>query len=345
MINIIQNKITTNKEIISIFILIFTSFILIYSTFLFPIIISLVISYLLNNITTFLNRIGISNKISFIIIYCIFLAVFLLILLIILPSIFKQLVILFNDLPFMIQKVKFLTYKFIEKYPLLFSPEQTNLLFSNIIAYVQSIGKTIISASILSLAIIIQWVLYILLIPILVFFLMKDNIKIIKWFKNLIPNKVIFFKKIWNITNKQISNYIRGKLFEIIIMTITHYILFKYYDLPYSELLSFIVGMSAIIPYIGTIIVSIPILFISSIHLGMSIDFIYLTLIYALIQFIDGNLLVPILFSGAVNLHPLSILMAVIIFGSTLDFYGVVFAIPLAIFIKAIIELHLIPNY
>ena len=338
----IFRKTITNKEFISIFLLTFTFLILIYSTFLLPIIISIIISYLLCNLTKFLeNKIKISHQLSFIIIYILFITVFLLILFILLPSIFKQLVILFNDLPFIIQKVKFLTYKFIEKYPILFSPEQTNLLFSNIITYVQSIGKTIISASILSVAIIIKWILYILLIPILVFFLMKDNIKIIEWFKKLTPKKTFFLKEIWNIINKQISNYIRGKILEMIIMIITHYILFKYYSIPYAELLSFLIGISVIIPYIGTIIVSIPILLISSIQLGISSNFIYFSIIYALIQFIDGNLLVPILFSEAVNLHPLSIMISIIIFGSTLDFYGVFFAIPLAIFIKAIIELYL----
>ena len=67
----------------------------------------------------------------------------------------------------------------------------------------------------------------------------------------------------------------------------------------------------------------------------------YLTLIYTIIQLIDGNILVPLLFSEAVKLHPISIIIAVIVFGSTLNIYGVFFAIPFAIVIKAIINIYL----
>ena len=96
-------------------------------------------------------------------------------------------------------------------------------------------------------------------------------------------------------------------------------------------------------PYIGTIIVSIPIILISAIQLGLTHDLLYFNLIYITIQFLDGNILVPVLFSEVVNLHPLSIIIAIIIFGSTMNMYGLVFAIPFAIVIKAIINLYLTP--
>lgn len=344
MLETIKNIINSNKETISLLLFLPTIFIIINSSFFLPIIISIILSYFLYNIKKILILIGCPTSISFLVTYLLFIAFFLLILLILFPLVFKQLVGLFNDLPFMIQKIKFITYKFIERYPSFFPPEQTNLLFSNIITYVQSIGKTIISASLLSIAIIIKWILYIFLIPILVFFFLKDHMQIIIWFRKIMPEKSNFWAKIWNETNKQIGNYIRGKFIEILIITIANYILFKSYGLAYSDLLAFGVGLSVIIPYIGTIIISIPVIFISAVQLGVSQDFFYLIIIYVTIQFLDGNLLVPILFSEAVNLHPISIMMAVIIFGSTLNIYGVFFAIPLAIVIKAIINLYLTPK-
>lgn len=344
MLDTIKNIINSNKETISLLLFLPTIFIIINSSFFLPIIISIILSYFLYNIKKILILIGCPTSISFLVTYLLFIAFFLLILLILFPLVFKQMVGLFNDLPFMIQKIKFITYKFIERYPSFFPPEQTNLLFSNIIAYVQSIGKTIISASLLSIAIIIKWILYIFLIPILVFFFLKDHMQIIIWFRKIMPEKSNFWAKIWTETNQQISNYIRGKFIEILIITVANYVLFKSYGLAYSDLLAFGVGLSVIIPYIGTIIISIPVIFISAVQLGISQEFFYLILIYVTIQFLDGNLLVPILFSEAVNLHPISIMMAVIIFGSTLNIYGVFFAIPLAIVIKAIINLYLTPK-
>lgn len=60
--------------------------------------------------------------------------------------------------------------------------------------------------------------------------------------------------------------------------------------------------------------------------------------VYLIIQALDGNLLVPVLFSEAVNLHPLVIILSVVIFGGLWGFWGVFFAIPLATLIKAVIH-------
>ena len=59
---------------------------------------------------------------------------------------------------------------------------------------------------------------------------------------------------------------------------------------------------------------------------------------YFVIQFLDGNVLVPILFSEAVNLHPIAIIVAILVFGGLWGFWGVFFAIPLATLVKALIN-------
>ena len=60
--------------------------------------------------------------------------------------------------------------------------------------------------------------------------------------------------------------------------------------------------------------------------------------VYAVIQALDGNVLVPLLFSEVVNLHPVAIIVAVLIFGGLWGFWGVFFAIPLATLFKAILR-------
>lgn len=334
----IKDTFKKNKELVSLILFLLAVIIIIKSSFFLPIIISIIITYFLYNIKKMLMKIGCSNYISFITTYSLFITLFLLILIILLPLIFKQLANLFNDLPIILQKVKILTYK---KYPSILSPEQTNVIFSNITTYVQSIGKTVISASIISITLIIKWILYIFIIPVFVFFLLKDHNKILEWFDKIMPQKMNFWKTIWLAINKQIENYVRGKLIEIIIIALANYILFKIYKIQYADLLALMVGLSVIIPYIGAIIVSIPIVLISLVQFGISNDFLYITFIYTIIQLFDGNILVPLLFSEAVNLHPISIIIAIIIFGSTLNIYGVFFAIPLAIVFKAIINIHI----
>ena len=67
-------------------------------------------------------------------------------------------------------------------------------------------------------------------------------------------------------------------------------------------------------------------------------SFYYVMIAYAVIQVLDGNVLVPLLFSEAVNLHPVAILLAVLFFGGIWGVPGVFFAIPLATLVKAVIN-------
>jgi putative permease len=70
---------------------------------------------------------------------------------------------------------------------------------------------------------------------------------------------------------------------------------------------------------------------------GWSSDFIYLGITYLVIQAIDGNVLVPLLFSEVVNLHPVAIIVAILVFGGLWGFWGVFFAIPLGTLVKAVL--------
>ncbi|NAX01526.1 AI-2E family transporter, partial [Vibrio sp. V34_P3A8T189] len=75
---------------------------------------------------------------------------------------------------------------------------------------------------------------------------------------------------------------------------------------------------------------------------GLTPQYYTLLIAYFIIQILDGNVLVPILFSEAVNLHPVAIIIAVLVFGGLWGFWGVFFAIPLATLVKAV--WHALPS-
>ena len=97
-------------------------------------------------------------------------------------------------------------------------------------------------------------------------------------------------------------------------------------------------GLSVLIPYIGAFVVTIPVVGVALFQFGAGTEFWSLFAVYLIIQGLDGNLLVPVLFSEAVNLHPLVIILSVVIFGGLWGFWGVFFAIPLATLIKAVVH-------
>ena len=138
--------------------------------------------------------------------------------------------------------------------------------------------------------------------------------------------------------NQQISNYIRGKVTEMIIVGVCTYIVFAVVGLNYALLLGVLVGLSVLIPYVGAVIVTVPVVLVGLFQWGLDSDFWTMFIAYLVVQGLDSNILVPILYSEAVNLHPLVIILSIIIFGGLWGFWGVFFAIPLATLIKAVIH-------
>jgi len=129
---------------------------------------------------------------------------------------------------------------------------------------------------------------------------------------------------------------LRGKLIEIVIVGMVTYLTFWFLDVNYAALLGLLVGISVLIPFVGAIVVTIPVATVGLLQFGWSVDFLVLMVAYLVIQGLDGNVLVPLLFSEVVDLHPIAIIAAVLVFGALWGFWGVFFAIPLATLVKAV---------
>ena len=225
-----------------------------------------------------------------------------------------------------------------EKYPSLFSEEQINSFMDGLGGEVGSFGQAILEYSLASLPSVVAWVIFLVLVPILVFFMMKDKHQLLDWVGNLLPRNRPLMSTIWREMDQQIANYVRGKFVEIIIVGSVAYLVFVILGLNYALLLSVITGLSVMVPYIGAAAVNIPVAAIAYVQWGLGGEFWTVIVAYNILQILDGNVLVPIIFSEAVNLHPVAIIFAILFFGGIWGLAGVFFAIPLATFIQAIIN-------
>jgi len=203
------------------------------------------------------------------------------------------------------------------------------------------IGKFVqwaLTFSLSSLPLLVNIMIYLVLVPILVFFFLKDRAMIGQWVRGYLPRERALITRVGQEMNRQIANYIRGKVMEMAICGGVTYIGFIAMGLNYSALLALLVGVSVVVPYVGAVVVTVPVALIALFQWGWSDQFIYLMAVYGIIQTLDGNVLVPLLFSEAVNLHPVAIICAVLLFGGLWGFWGVFFAIPLATLFKAVLD-------
>jgi putative permease len=225
-----------------------------------------------------------------------------------------------------------------EQYPDYVSARQIEEILTLVRTEITSLGQRVVSLSLASVVGVITFLVYLILLPLMVFFFLKDKEIIIHWLADFLPQERRLLRQVWAELDIKISSYVRGKVIEVLIVWSATYVAFTIMGLNYSMLLSLVVGLSVIIPYVGATVVTIPVALIAGFQWGFTSQFGYLMAIYAFIQFLDGNLLVPLLFSEVVNLHPVAIIVAVVFFGSLWGVWGVFFAIPLATLIQAVIK-------
>jgi putative permease len=303
-----------------------------------PVLASVIIAYMLDGLVSGLQRSGVGRKTSVFLIFIPFLVLSLITILGLVPLLVGQVTQLVQDLPTMMTKGQAMLQRLPEHYPQLITEAQINELLATLRSSVTMLGQKVVSLSLASINGVFLVIIYLVLVPVLVFFFLKDRDKILDWASGYIPKERALAARVWTEMNQQIANYIRGKMSEIIIVGAVTYIVFAFMGLRYAPLLGALVGLSVVIPYIGAAVVTLPVAVIAYFQWGLDSQFAYLMLAYGIIQALDGNLLVPWLFSEAVNMHPVAIIIAVLVFGGFWGIWGVFFAIPLATLVKAVLQ-------
>ncbi|WP_406663456.1 AI-2E family transporter [Gallaecimonas sp. GXIMD1310] len=330
----------SDPNAITLFLLLLFGFVAIYAlgSVMAPLLVALVLAYLLEWPLHKLTQAGMSRTWATVLVMLIFVGVSLLILLVLVPTVWTQTSSLVRELPTMLDHGRRFVLELPSRYPHLVQPEQMQTLVDESQKTLISWAQSALGATVASLGNVMAMLIYLILVPLLMFFLLKDKDSLLASFARVMPRNRKLAKQVWVEMNGQIVNYIRGKVLEILVVGISTYITFVVFGLRYSALLGLAVGLSVLIPYIGAVVVTIPVVLVAAFQWGLDSTFFYLLLAYGIIQVLDGNLLVPILFSEAVNLHPIFIILAVLLFGGIWGFWGVFFAIPLATLVKAVIN-------
>ncbi|WP_122600680.1 MULTISPECIES: AI-2E family transporter [Pseudomonas] len=330
----------SDEEAVVLAVLLFLAFtaVLTLGGMLAPVLAGMVLAYLMQGLVVTLERLRVPGGVAVGLVFALFMGVLMLFIVVVLPLLWHQLITLFNELPGMLAKWQSLLLLLPERYPHLVSDEQVLQAIEAARGEIGKFGQWALTFSLSSLPLLVNIMIYLVLVPILVFFFLKDRVMIGEWVRGYLPRERALITRVAQEMNRQIANYIRGKVIEIVICGGVTYIAFVALGLNYAALLALLVGVSVVVPYVGAVVVTVPVLLIALFQWGWSDQFIYLMAVYGIIQTLDGNVLVPLLFSEAVNLHPVAIICAVLLFGGLWGFWGVFFAIPLATLFKAVLD-------
>lgn len=177
-----------------------------------------------------------------------------------------------------------------------------------------------------------------ILVPLITFFLLKDGRRIKKAFIALVPNR--YFETSLNLIYKidiQITNFIRGQLLDVLIVSILYIIGLYLIGLDYYIILGIIMGISILIPYFGPAMGTIPAITVALLS-SQPILIIWIIVVFILVQIIDNALIGPTVVAQSVKLHPLLIVFGVLVGGQLLGIWGMLLTIPIISILKVIIE-------
>jgi len=325
------------QAVVLTFILIFGFAIIIYmGEMLMPALAALVIAYLLESVVRFMQARNAKRIRAVILVFSTFTAFLIFFFGGIVPLVSSQLTEFLKEVPTYLGAAQQALLQIPEHVPYV-SDAQIREILDEVNKEIASFGQQLLTGTLESIPGILTVIVYAILVPLLVFFFLKDKDAILKWCFSFLPKQRDLMSGVWEEVDQQIGNYVRGKVWEILIVGVATYIVFVIFGLKYALLLSALVGLSVLIPYIGATVVSLPVAAIAYFQWGVNSDFWYLMMAYFVVQALDGNVLVPLLFQKVVNLHPVAIIVSILVFGGIWGFWGVFFAIPLATLVNALL--------
>ena len=332
------NRYFSNEEAIYLVVLLVAGLLvlLLLGDVLAPVLTGLVLAFLLQGLVNVLRRWGVPAAAAVYLTFLLFLGGSAALVLFVVPLAWQQLKSLATALPDLISSLGEVARELTASFPDIIPEGQVSLWFDGATGQLGNLSAAALQGLVTNVPSLVALIIYLVLVPISVFFFLKDGRRLLGWFRSLLPANRSLIDRVGDEMNMQLANYVRGKFIEILIVGFVTYVTFSLLGLNYSLLLGVLVGVSVLIPFVGAAVVTIPVLLVAIIQFGWSWELAYVMAAYGVIQALDGNVLVPLLFSEAVDLHPIAIIVAVLAFGGLWGMWGVFFAIPLATLVKAI---------
>jgi len=306
-----------------------------------PVLLGIALAYVLDGIVDLLIRCKFPRMLAIIVTGGGAMLLLLFTLLAVLPLLTEQVGRLVSQAPQYVQSIRDTLQQLQTSHAEWINPSYLQKIIAAMAVKLQEWGGALLTFSIASIPGMITLLVYAVLVPVMVFFFLKDKEVIISWGQQFLPRERALLHRVWNELDTQIGNYIRGKFWEALLVGIAMWLVYWWMGHEYALLLGVLSGISVWIPFVGAAVVTFPVILLSFFQWGWTDTMAYSVLAYAIVQAVDANVVVPWLFSEIVNLHPIAIIVAILVFGSLWGIMGVIIAIPMAALVKSVVSIVL----
>lgn len=329
----------SNPQVVTLLLVLLLFWVLLtfFSTVFTPVFAAVVIAYLLEGPVSRLERVA-PRWAASILVWLVFMTLAITAVITLVPVLTRQITQLVTEIPTVVRALQNWILTLPDLYPTIFSHEQVQDFAAGLNIDVSRVRDEVLARTHLLGTGVTLLVVYGILVPVMIVFLLKDKLSILRWLRGFLPEDISLMRRVWSEVDAQIANYVRGKAMEIGIVWVVTYAVFALIGLNYAALLGLITGLSVLVPWVGATVVTFPVAAVAYAQFGFGPEFATVLIAYGVIQALDGNVLVPLIFSETNNLHPVAIIVAVLFFGTQYGFWGVFFAIPLATVVAAVLK-------
>ena len=300
---------------------------------------AIVIAYLMEGQIRLLVRLKLPRIIAVLIVFSIFFLLLNLLLFKLLPNLVSELSRVSKEIPRITETLKGLMLKVSNYLSDFVDADFAESILVGLVEVAQEYAAEAVSALLQGgLPGLISVMVYLLLVPFLVFFFMKDKDLLLQSFIRFLPQKRGLINRVLREVETAVGGYIRGKFLEMLLLGVTSYLGFVFIGFKYAFLIGILTGLSVLIPFLGLAVVTVPVLVLGLFQWGLSWDATQPLVVYAVLQILDGNAVAPLILGETVKVHPTTIMLAVLFFGSLWGVVGVFFAVPLWVLVKSVVE-------
>ena len=179
---------------------------------------------------------------------------------------------------------------------------------------------------------------YVILTPILTFYLLRDYDRLRIGIGNLIPGKARDgVVKVAMEYDRLLSQYLRGQVTVSLILGAMMALGLTLVGFPQAILIGVIVGIFNVVPYLGLVLGILPAIFIALVSGNVLISLFKVVVIYGVAQGLEGGVLSPRIVGDSVGLHPVWIVLALAVGGFFFGFVGLLIAVPVAAGVKLLV--------
>ncbi len=314
-----------------------------------PFLVSALLAYLGDPMARRLQRFGLSRTLAVVVVFLVMLLAGILLLLLLVPLLQQQITGLMDRLP---QMLDWAQRTFLPRIESLLGIQIEALKVESLRGALQDHWRTLGGALGIVLGKVGQsgqallgWVAFLLLVPVVTFYLLRDWDGLIRQVHDLIPRPLEpVAADLARQCDAVLGEFLRGQLLVMLALGVIYSCGLWIAGVEFSLLIGMLAGAVSFVPYLGSIIGIVVAGIVTFLQYHDLVHLIYVVLVFGIGQVIEGMVLSPMLVGDRIGLHPVAVIFAIMAGGQLFGFFGILIALPVAAMVTVVLR-HMRARY